>query len=122
MSERNAELARRGYEAACRGDLELIGGLLDDRVSWHGGDPSEPGSCRNKGQALEFMRQAIARGGIGELVEVVEAGERVVVILRPSGSGEEGGLTANLTTFRDGKAVEMIHYPSASDALAAAGL
>jgi hypothetical protein len=52
----------------------------------------------------------------------VDAGERVVVILRPPGSGEERGLTANVTTFHDGKAVEMIHYPDAGDALAAVGL
>jgi ketosteroid isomerase-like protein len=124
MSESNAELARRGYEAASRGDLEVIAGLLDDEVRWHGGDPSEPGACRNSGEALEFMRQAIARDGIGELVDVIEAGEQVVVILRSAGPGadEETGLTANLTTFRAGKAVEMVHYSNAADALAAVGL
>ncbi|HEY1853148.1 MAG TPA: nuclear transport factor 2 family protein [Solirubrobacterales bacterium] len=121
MRGTNAELARRGFEAASHGDLEVIAELLDDGVKWHGGDPSGPGSCSNKGQALEFMRQAIARGGVGELVEIVEAGDRVVVVLRPAGSGEEGETTANLTTFRDGKAVEMIHYPSVRDALAAVG-
>jgi hypothetical protein len=31
-------------------------------------------------------------------------------------------LTANLTTFREGRAVEMVHYPNAADALAAVGL
>ncbi len=58
------------------------------------------------------------------VVDVVEAGEKVVVVLRPAGprAGEEIGLTANLTTFREGKAVEMVHYPNADDALAAVGL
>ena len=28
---------------------------------------------------------------------------------------------ANLTTFRDGKVVEIVHYPDANDALAAVG-
>jgi ketosteroid isomerase-like protein len=31
-------------------------------------------------------------------------------------------LVANLTTLRDGKVVEIVHYPDAADALAAAGL
>jgi len=29
---------------------------------------------------------------------------------------------ANLTTFRDGKVIEMVHYPDLEDALAAAGV
>jgi hypothetical protein len=33
-----------------------------------------------------------------------------------------GSLRANLTTFRDGKAVEMVHYVNPEDALAAAGV
>jgi hypothetical protein len=36
--------------------------------------------------------------------------------------GEEPELVANLTTFRDGKVIEMIHYPNPDDARAAAGV
>jgi len=43
MSERNVDLARRGYEAALAGDLDVIAGLLDPDVSWHGGDPDSAG-------------------------------------------------------------------------------
>jgi ketosteroid isomerase-like protein len=124
MDESNAELARRGYEAASRGDFESVAAMLADDVQWHGGDPSAAMACHNRTEALDFMRNAAARGrGIGELVDVVEAGDRVVVIMRPAGSrpGDDDALTANLTTFRDGKAVEMVHYPKVADALAAAG-
>jgi ketosteroid isomerase-like protein len=123
MAETNVELARRGYEAALRGDLDAIRTLLDAHVKWHGGDPSAPGSCHNRDQALEFMRQALSRRGVGELVDVIGAGDKVVVVIRPP--VEEGGQAdpvANLTTFRDGKVVEMVHYPNPADALAAAGL
>jgi ketosteroid isomerase-like protein len=122
MTETNAELARLGWDAALKGDLDTIAGLLDPDVKWHGGDPSGPGACHNRAEALEFMRQARARRALPELVDVVDAGDKVVVILaRPS---EQGGteLVANLTTFRDGKAIEMVHYPDANEALAAAGL
>ena len=70
------------------------------------------------------MRQARFRGGIGKLVDVVYAGERVVVVLQPpSPEGEETPqLRANLTTFRDGKVVEMVAYESPDAALTAAGL
>ena len=40
MSESNATLARAGFEAAQRGDLDAIAALLDPDVKWHGGDLS----------------------------------------------------------------------------------
>lgn len=120
MPESNAELARRGYEAVLRGDLEVIAGLLDPDVRWHGGDPSAEGSCHSRDQALAVMRRAVDAGGVGELVDVVDGGDRVVVILRPRPpAGQPGRTVANLTSFRDGKVVEMIHYPDVDDALAA---
>jgi len=123
MPETNIELARRGYEAALRGDFAAIQELLDADVKWHGGDPSAAGACHSRKQALEFMRQARRRRPVGELVDVVDAGEKVVVIMRPpSQEGEQAALSANLTTFRDGKVIEMVHYASPDDALAAAGL
>ena len=124
MSAGNVELARRGFAAALRGDLAAIGALLDPDVKWHGGDPNAAGSCQNRDQALTFMQATglLRTGGI-ELVDVVGAGDKVVVILRPRPAGAEPGHpVANLTTFRTGKVVEMVHYPDPDDALAAAGV
>jgi len=122
MAESNVELARRGFDAALRGDLEVLGALLDPDVSWHGGDPFAPGACRSRGQALAFMRQSdVLRGGRFELVDVVAAGDKVVVIMRPPSDADTPAPTvANVATFRDGKVIEMVHYPDAEDALAAA--
>ena len=124
MNGSNAERARRGYEAALRGELDLIADLLAADVMWHGGDPSAPEACRGRGEALEVMRGAIERGAIGELVDVVDAGEKVVVIIRPPSSEDsmQAGPVANLSTFRGGRVVEMVHYPDPADALAAAGI
>jgi hypothetical protein len=115
MSSGNVGAARQGYEAALRGDFEAISALLDPEVKWHGGDPSS--GCQNRSEALEFMRQALAGGPIVELVDVMDAGEQVVVVLRPAGQEE---LRANLTTFKNGKVVEMVAFESPEDALAAA--
>ena len=120
MPETNVELARRGFAAALQGDLDAIADLLDPEVTWHGGDPAAAGACRNRDQALTFMRRADAlRDGSVELVDVVGAGEKVVVILRPAGRGHP---VANLATFRDGRVIEMVHYADADEALAAAGV
>jgi ketosteroid isomerase-like protein len=120
VPDTKGELVRRGFEAARAGDFELIADLLAEDVRWHGGDPDAIGSCQNRKQALEFMRQAHRRRGLGELIDVIERGDKVVVILRP-GPDSEGPATlaANLTTFRDGKVVEMVHYPDPDAALAA---
>lgn len=123
MTQGNVELARRGYEAFLEGDLDVIADLLDPEVKWHGGNSADAGACHNREQALDFMRQARRRGPLGELIELVDAGDKVVVILRPrSLGGEPPDPVANLTTFRDGKVVEMVHYPNPADALAAAGV
>lgn len=119
MSQSNVDIARRGFEAVMRGDLDAIGELLDPDVKWHGGDPSANGACHNRVQALEFMRRARSRNPMGELVDVIDAGEQVVVVIRPASGAE---LTANLTTFRDGKVIEMVSYETPEDALTAAGV
>jgi ketosteroid isomerase-like protein len=123
MKESNVELARRGFEAARSGDLEAIREFLDPDVKWHGGDPSAAGACHNREQALEFMARARSSRRLGDLIDVVDAGDKVVVIMRPvPDSAEQATLSANVTTFRDGKAIEMVHYPNPEDALVAAGL
>jgi hypothetical protein len=66
------------------------------------------------------MRQGLTRRRTLELIDVIGAGDKVVVIMRPvSDSGEQVAPVANLTTFRDGKVIEMVHYPNPEDALAA---
>ncbi len=122
MTESNVELARRGYEAVLRGDLDALEQILDPDVKWHGGDPSD--GCQNRKQTVAFMRKNwIRRGGPpGEVVDMIDAGDKVVVIMRRMAEGEEPELVANLTTFRDGKVVEMVHYADPDDARAAAGV
>lgn len=113
MAESNVELARRGFAAVLRGDFDVIRDLLDPDVKWHGGDPSAEGACQNRDQALAFMRLARERLPDAELLDVVDAGDRVVVIIGPEPR-------ANVTTFRNGKVVEMVAYAEVDEALAAA--
>lgn len=98
-----------------RGDLTVIEDLLDPDVKWHGGDPGS--GCQNRDEALHFIQQALDNGIQAELVDVIDAGDQVVVVLRPAGADDP---RANLTTFRDGRVVEMVAFESPADALAAA--
>jgi ketosteroid isomerase-like protein len=119
MSQELVDQARRGYEAVRRGDVDAIREFLDPEVKWHGGDPAS--GCQNRKQALQWMTRP-ERGPIGELVELIDAGEKVVVIMRRTGEGGQPELIANVTTFRDGKVIGMVHYPDPDDARAAAGV
>jgi ketosteroid isomerase-like protein len=122
MSSSNLELARHGYEALRRDDLEAMAAMLDEDVKWHAGDPTTEGACRNKQQALAWLQRA-GRGAPPEVVEMIDAGDSVVVILQPPPiDGHEEPQRAQITTFRDGKVVEMVAYPSVEAALAAAGV
>lgn len=123
MTSSNLELARRGWEAVARGDLDAIRPLLHPDVKWHGGDPSAPYACHNSEEVLSFMARARERNSregqfLGELVDVIDAGDQVVLVIRRP-DDEPGELRANLTTFRDGKVVEMVAFPSPEAALAA---
>jgi len=81
------------------------------------------GLLSNREQALAFMRQSeVIAGGRFELVDVVGVDDKVVVIMRSAAQEDQpGSLSADLTTFRDGKVIEMVHYPDPDDALAAVG-
>jgi ketosteroid isomerase-like protein len=114
VSAENVEAARRGFQAAMRGDLSVIEELLDPDVKWHGGDPGS--GCQNKEEALNFIQQALDSGIRADLVDVIDAGDQVIVVLQPAGAP---GPRANLTTFRDGAVVEMVAFESPEDALAA---
>ncbi len=117
----HADTARQGFAAIARGDFAAVNEFLAPDVKWHGGNPAD--GCQNRQQALAWIRGSRQRSGgaLPELVDVVEAGERVVVILQPAPSPGEPTppRSANLATFRDGKVVEMVHYDNADDALAA---
>jgi ketosteroid isomerase-like protein len=119
VAETNVDLVRRSFEAVLRGDLDPVGELLAPDVKWHGGDPTATGACRNRDQALAFMARARDRRASVELVDVLGFGDKVVLILGSAG-GEPAWTAANVTTFRDGKVVEIVNYPDPEDALAAA--
>ncbi len=119
MAESNVEIARRGFAAVLAGDFDAVTEFLDPDVKWHGGDPDAAGACLGREQALEVIRQAYEQGFAADIVSVIGARDRVIVVMRQAGGGRT---VANLTTFRDGRAVEMVHYPDPDDAFAAAGL
>ena len=124
MADDHIAAVRRGFAAALSGDLDTLADLLDPDVVWHGGNPDD--GCRGREEVLAFMRRAARQGrgpqaGHPALVDVIAAGDRMVVLIAPDGD-PESELRANLTTFQDGRVVEILAQESPEAALAAVGL
>jgi ketosteroid isomerase-like protein len=107
----NVDLVRRAWTAALGGDVDTVAGLLAEDVRWHAaGD--DAGGCRNRAQALEWMRAAIERGAAVQVLELRELDDtRVLVMLKRAGADEPH---AQVVTVLKGKIAEMVVYPPAS--------
>jgi ketosteroid isomerase-like protein len=130
MSEENVEIVRRIYEYyTATGDF-LEETLHPDFV-WDMSTFRWPERQAYPGieGAREFMatwREAWEDWGF-EAEELLDAGDRVVGIIRQHGRSKATGLPVDMHfamvwTFRDGKAVRMLMYASPDEALEAAGL
>jgi hypothetical protein len=101
--------------------------MLAPEVRWHGAGDDQ-GGCQNREQALRWMSEGIARGIRVQLLEARELkDDRVLVLLQRNlpregdPSGEPPSPHGQILTLRDGKITEMVAYPTAEEAVGAAG-
>lgn len=120
----HVETIKQAYAAVLDGDVAAVSSLLAEDVRWYGagGDPS--GGCSSRRQALAWMAKAISRGVTAELLDVrVLDGDRVLVRLQrnaPRDGEAPSPPHAQIISFRGDRVSEIVVYPSATDALAAA--
>ena len=131
MSAENVETVRRGYEhSIATGDF--LEGIVHPDFVWDmsafRGWPERPTYAGLKG-AREFMAdwREVWEDWELDVEELLDAGERVVVITRQRGRAKATGLLvdmrfASVWTFRDGKEAWMRMYASPDEALEAVGL
>jgi len=132
MSEENVEIVRRALEAWGRGDPKAVADLLDPDVEWSmPPNIPEAGTYTGRDEVLRRLEEFLeAWDDLGVTVEeLVDAGDRVVALVRYSGRGREsgieiGGMTtdAQVWTVRNGKALRVELYGGTAEALQAAGL
>ena len=132
MSRRNVEIVRGAYEAWNRGDFEAAAQSLAPEVEWRlPGNFPEAGSWRGRDSVVDGLgelRDAWEELGI-EVKQVLDAGDRVVALVRFHGRAAITGLDlegvsvdAHVWTIRDGRAVEVQMHNGAADALQELGL
>jgi uncharacterized protein len=129
VSQENVELARRGYDAFNRGDMEVAFELFDPEIEWsEGTDVPEPQVYHGHDgvrRQQERFREAWESFSI-EPEEFIEMGEQLVVIAKLVGRGKGSGVEveargAHVWTVRDGKAVRLEMYVDPAKALEAVG-
>jgi uncharacterized protein len=130
VSQDNVELARRGYDAFARGDMDAVLELIDSDFELRSGShlPDQEvyrereGFLANVQEWSEVFEQLHF-----EPEEFIEAGDRLLVLVRVSGRGRGSGAgfeqrQAHVWTTRDKKAVRLEFYADRAEAERAAGL
>jgi uncharacterized protein len=130
MSEENADLARRAYAAFNTGGIAAIIEFLDPNIEWSEGmDVPEPRVYRGH-DGVRRQQEQFAQAWESLRLEperFVDAGDRLVVIVRLVGRGKGSGVevehrAAHVWTVREGKATKLQMYMNPKEALEAMGL
>jgi ketosteroid isomerase-like protein len=121
---------QRGFDALARGDFESFLVLLDQDVEWVNPPYAvEPGTRRG----IDEFRVALdrLRASFGDIrpavLELIDAGDGVVVVGRWRGEGAGSGLPMEATfssvvTVQDGKVIRYEWFRERAEALEAVGI
>jgi uncharacterized protein len=130
MSQENVEVVRQAWEAYVRRDNEAAFALYDPEIEIDLTASRVVTARAYSGLegVREFFRDwhAAFAGVNSEVEEWIDAGERVIAMVRSYGRGKRSGvpvdmLEAHLWTVRDGKLRRLQTFPTKADALEAAG-
>jgi uncharacterized protein len=130
MSEENVELARLGYEAFNRVDLDGLLNVCAPQIEWEDVATPDVAAVTGKDAVRTYFETVLDpweeyRREPEEIVDL--GGDRVLVLYHATGRGKESGIevdvrAGDLLTIRKGRLVRWIAYPDQAQALEAAGL
>jgi ketosteroid isomerase-like protein len=132
MSHENVELYRAAIEDFLAGKSDWGAELADPEVEWDASESTVPdlsGVYRGKEAVRQWWREWFAAWETQQFeYELVDAGDRVVMLLDQRMQGRSSGIEvflgkwAQVATFRDGLIIHWKLYMSQSEALEAVGL
>jgi ketosteroid isomerase-like protein len=131
MSNENAELVRRAYQAYASGDLAGMLEFVDPDLEWTYLDPAlehpTPQVCHGRRELEQLLRHWAEHGLWAELEEVTSAGERVMVGVRTPGvdahhSRRGDDRAYSVFTVRGGRIVALRDCRDRQEALQLAGI
>jgi uncharacterized protein len=129
MSQENVEVVERSIDALKRADVEALTDLIDEEVVVRDHDIPDSGDYRGYtglAQWFEDWGAAWAEWSV-EPEEFIDAGDRVVAVLRLHARGLGSGvevkrLDGAVWTLRNGKCIRVEYYNGKQQALKAVGL
>ena len=131
MSRENVEIVRRIYDAFLSADFEAAFTALDPEICWDLTHHDWPGEDTYTGHDGVLAVLSEWMGSFDdyqiEIEDIVDAGERVVVIQRERAVHRHSATpidrrTASVYTIENGRAVRIDHYLEPREALEAAGV
>jgi ketosteroid isomerase-like protein len=131
MSNENAELIRRAYQAYANDDLAAMLELVDPDLEWTYLDPvlerPTPQVCHGRQELEQVLRHWAEHGLRAELEEVTSSGERVMVGVRTPGIDAHHGRPGDdraysVFTVREERIVALRDCRDRQEALQLAGI
>jgi ketosteroid isomerase-like protein len=131
MSRENVELVRKLFDVYNERSFDENAELIDPEIVWDLSRIELPDGASYTGRSgLRSFVDAWEEGFESDHVaarEIVDGGDRVVVLVHHRGRGKISGIEIDQTyamvwTLRDGRAVRMDMYPTWDEGLEAAGL
>ena len=131
MSNGNAELIRRAYEAYASGDLAAMLELVDPGLEWTYLDPAlehpTPQVCHGRHELEQVLRHWAEHGLRAEVDEVTASGELVMVGVRTPGVDADygwrgDGRAYSVFTVRDGRIIALHDCRDRQEAVQLAGI
>jgi ketosteroid isomerase-like protein len=123
------EIVRGGYDAYVRGDVESALAAFDPEIEIYDHDIPDSGEYRGLDGLLRWEADWNVSWASWrwEPEEFIDAGDRVVAVLRVYAKGRGSGvdverLDGAVWTLRDGKCIRLDDYGSKAEALGAVGL
>jgi ketosteroid isomerase-like protein len=123
---RNLDLLKATDQRDGRDGVETVVDLLDPQVEWLATTPG-PWDCHNREQVLETFRRQYDHGVRADFGQPIEAGDKVILDVRPYRRDEQGNKTDKqrlwqVLTMRDGTIVRIQDHTDQATALQAARL
>jgi uncharacterized protein len=119
------EVIRAAYAAYSRGDVDAVLDLMHPDVEWHPPPTSvDPQPLRGRDAVREYLAPDFFEDQTAEPVDVIEEGDRIMVVARVRargrGSGVEiDGMAFHLWTVEGGRAARFAAFVDRDQALAA---
>jgi ketosteroid isomerase-like protein len=108
VASQNLEIAKKGYEAYGKGDVETALADFDDNIEWVvPGNSTVSGTYRGKDRFMEMLGKLAEKSFTTTPERFFADGDDVAVITRITAGGESA-LQVDVLTYRNGKVVKAL--------------